>query len=80
MQPFTSQIVSSSFRDPAGYVFFENGTFKRAVTQTGRADYDLLMLSGLYAALVERGLLLRHAEENRALHSAPGTPARAIRR
>ena len=55
--------LSSSFRDPAGYVFSEDGLCKRAVTQTGRADYDLVISSGLYDELVRQNLLVAHLEE-----------------
>jgi hypothetical protein len=57
--------VGASFRDPAGFVFEEEGIYKRAVTLRGRPDYDRLRTSGLYAALVERGLLVAHTEEPR---------------
>jgi hypothetical protein len=57
--------LGASFRDPAGFVFEERGIYKRAVTLRGQPDYDLLRSSGLYDALVERGLLVAHAEEPR---------------
>lgn len=52
----------SSFRDPAGYVFKRGKEFYRQVNVAGRKNYDLLMGSGLYAALVEKGLLVSHDE------------------
>jgi len=54
--------VSASFRDPSGFLFTRAGTLYRQVNQYYQADYDLLMKSGLYAALVKAGLLVRHSE------------------
>lgn len=55
--------ASSSFRDPAGYVFWDNGVCKRAVTRQGISDYQLLLSSGLYEELTASSLLVRHHEE-----------------
>ncbi len=63
MSTTTRQISHSSFRDPAGFVFYEGGELKRAITYEGREDYDLLISSGLYDELVARGMLIPHAEE-----------------
>ncbi len=52
----------ASFRDPAGFVFLREGTLYRQVNQAGRADYDKLMGSGLYAELIGRGWLVPHEE------------------
>src|SRR5690242_5600944 len=54
----------SSFRDPAGYVFREDGVFKRAITSRGAHDYDLFTTSGLYRDLVERSLIIPHREDD----------------
>lgn len=62
-----SQLESSrspaSFRDPAGFVFAQDGLWKRAVTHHGREDYEHLMDSGLYRILTARGWLVPHREE-----------------
>lgn len=55
---------TSSFRDPAGFIFSFQGQVYRQVNQHGQEDYDLLMKSGLYDALVRRGWLVSHAEED----------------
>src|SRR6516162_6270400 len=52
----------ASFRDPAGFIFQGDGRIKRAVSLQGKEDYDLLMESGLYDALTERGWLIPHTE------------------
>ena len=53
----------ASFRDPAGFVFRDDGVYKRAITVDGENDYRLLMKSGLHERLVSQGLLLSHEEE-----------------
>ena len=56
----------ASFRDPAGYIFVEDGVYKRAITERGRADHDLLMESGVYDLLVAKRQLLPHHEQDAA--------------
>lgn len=53
----------SSFRDPSGFVFYRESTLFRQVQTLYRDEYDHLMASGLYQALVDGGLLISHAEE-----------------
>ncbi|HEY2933510.1 MAG TPA: SAM-dependent methyltransferase [Acidobacteriota bacterium] len=65
-------ILPSSFRDPAGYVFIEDKTVKRAVTFKGKANYDLLMSSGLYDRLVDNDWMVRHQEESRDFDPVSG--------
>jgi hypothetical protein len=55
-------VLPSSFRDPSGFLFRREGRLYRQINQRYRDDYNLLMSSGLYDRLVERGLLLRHTE------------------
>jgi hypothetical protein len=54
--------LGSSFRDPSGFVFAREGVFYRQVNERCRADYDLLLSSGLYEGLTRRGLLIAHEE------------------
>jgi len=54
--------LSSSFRDPSGFIFFRDGELYRQVNRVYREDYDCLMDSGLYSALVSDGLLVEHKE------------------
>ncbi len=67
----TGEILVSSFRDPAGFVFSWQGEIYRQVNHHGQADYDLLMQSGLYERLVEKGYLVSH-EEVSVPSPAPG--------
>lgn len=53
---------ASSFRDPAGFVFFRKGILYRQINQIGREDYDLLLKNGLYEELTRRKLLISHRE------------------
>jgi len=52
----------SSFRDPSGHVFFKDGVIYRQINPFYKDDYDSLMGSGLYDALVESGLMVPHQE------------------
>jgi len=61
----------SSYRDPAGYVYLQDGVFKRAVTRKGRQDYDLFISSGLYDDLLNNSLILPHREEHDGVHASP---------
>ncbi len=58
----TTGVLPASFRDPAGFVWADNGTLYRQINDAYRAHYDALMSSGLYEALVGRGLLVPHEE------------------
>jgi ribosomal protein L11 methylase PrmA len=53
---------AASFRDPSGFLFTRDGVLYRQVNRSYAEDYRLLMDSGLYAALVKAGLLVRHEE------------------
>jgi SAM-dependent methyltransferase len=57
------KLLGSSFRDPAGYVFEQDGRLKRMVTEHGREEYGKLVSSGLYARLSEQELMIPHVEE-----------------
>lgn len=57
-----SQISPSSFRDPSGFVFFEDNLLYRQVNINYKKNYDLLMNSGLYKSLVDSRLMLSHKE------------------
>jgi ribosomal protein L11 methylase PrmA len=52
----------SSFRDPAGHIFTDNGTLYRQINQAGKDDYELTLSSGLYDALTAKGYMVAHKE------------------
>ena len=54
--------LSSSFRDPSGFLFYDNGVLFRSVSRLYRQNYDHLIHSGLYSKLVEDNLLIPHKE------------------
>ncbi|MFL1011266.1 class I SAM-dependent methyltransferase [Flavisericum labens] len=56
---------SSSFRDPSGYIFVDNGVVKRRIEPIYFDQYKALKKRGLYKKLFSAGLLVEHNE----LHS-----------
>ena len=52
----------ASFRDPSGFLFYQDDVLYRQVNKAYQKDYDHLMESGLYQALVENGLMVAHDE------------------
>jgi len=54
--------LSASFRDPSGFLFQQDGIIYRQVNLVYKDDYDHLMNSGLYQALVDDKLLIPHEE------------------
>jgi SAM-dependent methyltransferase len=70
--------VPSSFRDPSGHLFVHDGQIHRQINGAYQADYEALMASGLYDALVERGLLVAH-EESDAPPTSPELAFKVIR-
>jgi hypothetical protein len=54
--------LPSSFRDPSGFLFRENGVLYRQVNRSYSKDYDHLMQSGLYDELVDKGLIISHED------------------
>jgi hypothetical protein len=54
--------LAASFRDPSGFLFERDGIIYRQVNLVHRHEYDHLMGSGLYKALVADNLLIPHEE------------------
>ncbi len=55
-------VVKSSFRDPSGFLFVQDGVLYRQVNKICKEDYDKLIESGLYQELVDKKLLVPHEE------------------
>ncbi|MEM1436182.1 MAG: SAM-dependent methyltransferase [Pseudomonadota bacterium] len=55
--------LTSSFRDPAGFVFKRDGELFRQINSEYITHYDHLTDSGLYTKLVDRGWLVAHEEQ-----------------
>ena len=57
-----TDIISSSFRDPSGFLFSRDGQIYRQINKSYQADYDYLISSGLYQKLIDKQLLIPHQE------------------
>lgn len=66
----TDVYLASSFRDPAGHVFTDNGEFFREVTPAGWEDYCCLRRSELDRELLRNGLLVPFEEIEQTPQSA----------
>ena len=58
----TDHKISSSFRDPSGFLFRRNGILYRQVNQSYAKGYDKFMSGGLYEELTRRGFLVSHQQ------------------
>lgn len=65
----------ASFRDPSGFLYWQDGVLFRQVNQSYQDNYSLLMKSGLYQGLVDDGFLIPHEEVN----TEPYEPEKAYR-
>jgi hypothetical protein len=65
-------LVAGSFRDPSGFIFWQQGQLYRQVNQLYREHYDLLINSGLYQKLSAAGFLISHEECQPELARTPG--------
>ena len=54
--------LSSSFRDPSGFMFSHSGCIYRQVNNSFAKSYEAFVSSGLYEKLVSRNLLVSHEE------------------
>jgi len=54
--------LSSSFRDPSGFVFSHAGSVYRQVNHCFSSTYEAFIGSGLYEKLIDRSLLVPHEE------------------
>jgi len=55
---------SSSYRDPSGYIFYENGKVYRAINHSYQKNYELFHDSGLYDELIEKQMIISYKEVN----------------
>jgi hypothetical protein len=59
---YPNKVISSSFRDPCGFIFNQEGSIYRQINKCYKENYDYLMSSGLYKTLVDADLLIPHVE------------------
>jgi hypothetical protein len=64
--------LTSSFRDPSGFLFQDQGELFRQINQSYASHYDQLMKSGLYDALADDGLLIPHEEVSKVRKPSEG--------
>jgi ribosomal protein L11 methylase PrmA len=57
-----SDVLKSSFRDPAGFLFRSDGTLYRQINENYQSTYKALVKSGLFQYLFDRQLLVSHEE------------------
>ena len=62
MSDIVNSTLSSSFRDPSGFLFEANGKIYRQINLSYQANYEALMNSGAYKSLSGEGLLIQHTE------------------
>ena len=62
MENQETQHHTSSFRDPAGFIFEHGGKVYRQINHAGAEDYEHFIKSGLYQKLVDKKLLISHSE------------------
>jgi len=65
-------ILPSSFRDPSGFLFENDGVLYRQLNHAYRESYDQLMGSGLYERLAKQGGLIEHSEVENTLSENNG--------
>jgi hypothetical protein len=54
--------LSSSFRDPCGFLFYRDGILYRQINESYKRNYDALVKNGLYDELITKELLISHQE------------------
>ena len=57
-----SSALSSSFRDPSGFVFRRDGALYRQINRSYADEWRAVLDSGLYARLVDGGALVRYED------------------
>lgn len=57
-----TKALSSSFRDPSGFVYKQDGLVYRTIKNVYKEHYDYLNDSGLFKALTNQDLLIPHKE------------------
>lgn len=53
---------NTSYKDPSGFVFYENDKIYRQINKSYKDDYDYFISSGLYSLLVKKKQLVSHKE------------------
>jgi hypothetical protein len=64
--------LSSSFRDPSGFMFCSEGEFYRQVQRSYQSTYELFLHSGLYQKLCDLEYLIPHQEVQKVYPGVEG--------
>ena len=67
--------LASSFRDPSGFVFLDEGILLRQVNKSYEKEFQQLVDSGLYDELVSAGLLIPHEQVDLSHKRSPDAVA-----
>lgn len=62
---------TSSFRDPSGFLFFENNVLYRQINKSYEKDFHKLMTSGLYDELTSDHFLISHQDAPKITLKSP---------
>lgn len=57
-----NKILTSSFRDPSGFLFLDKDILYRQINSSYKEEYDFFIDSGLYEKLIDKKLLITHEE------------------
>ena len=56
------QIEQGSFRDPSGFIYYQDDVLYRQINCSYKENYDEFISSGLYEKLVDDALIVKHTE------------------
>ena len=77
----TNNRHSSSFRDPSGFIFVDQGVVKRSISPLYFNQYNALKSLEFFKKLQNAGLLIKHEELSVSeLASRAGIPKRRVRK
>jgi hypothetical protein len=77
--PKKTASLSSSFRDPSGFLFSRDDVLYRQINREYQPIYEKLNSSGLYAALIKKGWLIPHDEVDNIEPEKKNTAYKIIR-
>jgi hypothetical protein len=69
----------ASFRDPSGFLFYQDDVLYRQVNKVYQPHYDLMVESGLYDALFDQSLMVAHEEIDEVHPPQPDLAYKIIR-
>lgn len=68
------QLEEISYKDPASFIQKVDNSYVRIITEKYQFEYEHLMSSGLYEALLKKNLILQHEEINDKGHALNNKP------